>query len=83
MIVVERSETTVEEEEEEGEGEKEGQPSLIIYYCTYLPVIAICIAEVSVLSRSFSRWFSGKKWQKKMWIKLDLCITEPVPFITL
>jgi len=54
-----RSETTVEEEE------KEGQPSLIIYYCTYLPVIAIRIAEVSVLSRSFSRWFSGKKWQKK------------------
>lgn len=46
-LSVERGATMLKHRREQG---KKGQPSLIIYYCTYLPVIAIRITAVSVLS---------------------------------
>jgi len=67
LIVVERGVMMLKHEQ----GRR--QPSLIIYYCTYLPVIAIRITEVSVLSiissmiqRKEQKKKKGKKRQKKM-----------------
>lgn len=55
-----KSETTIKKEEEK----KEGQPSLI-YYCTYLSVIAIRIAEVLFSQDYFFDDSAEKKTTKK------------------
>lgn len=57
-----KSETTIKKEEEKKK--KERQPSLI-YYCTYLPVIAIRIAEVLFSQDYFFDDSAEKKTTKK------------------
>lgn len=62
LTVVERSKTTIKKKKRR---KKEGQPSLIIYYCTYLSVIAIRIAEVLFSQDHFFDDSAEKKTTKK------------------